>query len=87
MRLYSLLETNLDVDQFLKTMHRYIHLGVHIKGYMSKKYGRFQREIVEVAEFYVDKDNKACTNVLSIQMQFQSIFDSNNLFILSNMTC
>lgn len=64
MRLYSLLETNLDVEQFLKTMHRYIHLGVHIKGYMSKKYGRFQREIVEVAEFYVDKDNKACTNVL-----------------------
>lgn len=25
MRLYSLLETNLDVEQFLKTIHRYIH--------------------------------------------------------------
>ena len=64
MRLYSLLETNLDVEQFLKTIHRYIHLGIHVKGYMSKQYGRFQREIVEVAEFYVDKDNEAKTNVL-----------------------
>ena len=64
MRLYSLLETNLDVEQFLKTIHRYIHLGVHVKGYMSKKYGRFQREIVEVAEFYVDDDNEARCNVL-----------------------
>lgn len=64
MRLYSLLETNLDVEQFLKTMHRYIHLGIHVKGYMSKQYGRFQREIVEVAEFYVDKDNNAKTNIL-----------------------
>ena len=64
MRLYSLLETNLDVDQFLKSMHRYIHLGVHVKGYMSKQYGRFQREIVEVAEFYVDDDNVARTNII-----------------------
>ena len=64
MRLYSLLETNLDVDQFLKTIHRYIHLGVHVKGYMSKKYGRFQREIVEVCEFYVSDDNEAKCNIL-----------------------
>ena len=64
MRLYSLLESNQEVDQFLRGMHRYIHLGVHVKGYMSKKYGRFQREIVEVCEFYVDDDNNAKTNVL-----------------------
>ncbi len=64
MRLYSLLESNQEVDQFLRGMHRYIHLGVHVKGYMSKKYGRFQREIVEVCEFYVDEDNNAKTNVL-----------------------
>ena len=64
MRLYSLLETNLDVDQFLKSIHRYIHLGVHVKGYMSQKYGRFQREIVEVAEFYVDDNNNPRTNIL-----------------------
>lgn len=64
MRLYSLLETNLDADQFLRSIHRYIHLGVHVKGYMSKRHGRFQREIVEVAEFYVDSDNNPRTNVL-----------------------
>ena len=31
---------------------------------MSKALGRFQREIVEVVEFYVDKDNVARTNVM-----------------------
>ena len=64
MRMYSLLETNLDIDQFLKSMHRYIHLGIHVKGYMSKQYGRFQREIVEVTEFYVDDDNVAQSNTI-----------------------
>jgi len=64
MRMYSLLESNLDIDQFLKSIHRYVHLGVHVKGYMSKKHGRFQREIVEVCEFYVDKDNEAKSNIL-----------------------
>ena len=67
MRMYSLLETNLDIDQFLKSIHRYVHLGVHVKGYMSKKYGRFQREIVEVVEFFVDKNNEAKTNVLYVK--------------------
>ena len=31
---------------------------------MSKELGRFQREIVEVCEFYVDKNNEAKTNVM-----------------------
>jgi pilus assembly protein CpaF len=30
-RMYSLLETNIDVEQFLKTIYRYIQLGVHIR--------------------------------------------------------
>lgn len=64
MRMYSLLETNLDIDQFLKSIHRYVQLGVHVKGYFSKELNRFQREIVEVVEFYVDDNNQACTNVL-----------------------
>jgi pilus assembly protein CpaF len=64
MRMYSLLETNLDVDQFLKSIHRYVQIAVHVKGYMSKKYNRFQREIVEVCEFYVDDKNEPKTNVL-----------------------
>lgn len=64
MRMYSLLETNLDIDQFLKSIHRYVQLGVHVRGYMSKELGRFQREIVEVVEFYVDDDNNAKTNII-----------------------
>ena len=64
MRMYSLLETNQDIDQFLKSIHRYVQLAVHVKGYMSKELGRFQREIVEVCEFYVDDDNIACSNVI-----------------------
>lgn len=65
MRLYSLLETSQDIDQFVKSMHRYIQLGIHVKGFFSKKYNRFQREITQVVEFYVDdKENKAATNIL-----------------------
>ena len=65
MRLYSLLESSQDIDQFVASMHRYIQLGIHIKGFFSKKYNRFQREITQVVEFYVDDtDNKAKVNVL-----------------------
>lgn len=65
MRLYSLLESSQDIDQFVKGMHRYIQLGIHVKGFFSKKYNRFQREITQVVEFYVDDDtNEAKANVL-----------------------
>ena len=64
MRMYSLLETNQDIDQFLKSIHRYVQLAIHVKGYMSKELGRFQREIVEVCEFYVDDENYAGSNVI-----------------------
>jgi pilus assembly protein CpaF len=57
-RLYSLMETDLDVAQFLNTIYRYIQIGVHIKAYYSKQYGNFHREVDEVCEFYVDDDNK-----------------------------
>ena len=63
-RLYSLLESNLDQDQFLKSIHRYVQLGVHIKGYYSKELQRFHREVAEVVEFYVTDDNKAESKVL-----------------------
>ena len=56
-RMYSLLESNIEIDQFLKTIHRYVQLGVHIKGYYSTKYKRFHREVSEVVEFYVTEDN------------------------------
>ena len=64
MRMYSLLESNQEVDQFLSTIHRYVQIGVYVKGYMSKELGRFQREIFEICEFYVDEDNKAQTNII-----------------------
>lgn len=65
MRLYSLLESSQDIDQFVKGMHRYIQLGIHVKGFYSKKFNRFQREITQVVEFYVDDvTNEAKVNVL-----------------------
>ena len=63
-RMYSLMESELDVDQFLNTIYRYVQLGVHIKAYYSKKYGKFHREIDEITEFYVDDDNKPVYNIL-----------------------
>ena len=63
-RMYSLLETNIEIDQFLKTIHRYVQLGVHIKGYYSAKYKRFHREVAEVVEFYVTEENEAKYNIL-----------------------
>ncbi len=64
MRMYSLLETNQEVEQFLATIHRYVQIGVYVKGYMSKELGRFQREIMEICEFYVDEENKPRVNTI-----------------------
>lgn len=64
MRMYSLLESSQDTDQFLSSVHRYVQLGIYVKGYMSPKHNRFQREILEICEFYVDDDNVAKTNII-----------------------
>ena len=63
-RMYSLFETNLDIEQFLKSIHRYVQLGVHIRGYQSIEQQRFVREVCEVCEFYVDEENNAKSNVI-----------------------
>ncbi len=63
-RMYSLLETNQDIDQFLKTIYRYIQLGVYVRGYQDKVTKRFVREIAEVTEFYVTENNEAKHNVI-----------------------
>jgi len=68
-RLYSLMETDLDVHQFLTTIYRYIQLGVHIKAFYSKEYGKFHRELDEVAEFYVDDNNEPQSRII-----YQKIF-------------
>ena len=58
-RMYSLLETNQDIEQFLKSIYRYVQIGVYIRGYQSKETKNFVREIAEVVEFHVTDDNKA----------------------------
>ena len=63
-RMYSLLETNQDIEQFLKSIYRYIQLGVYIRGYQDSKTKSFRREIAEVTEFYVDEDNNAVYNTI-----------------------
>lgn len=63
-RMYSLLETNQDIDQFLKSIYRYIQLGVYIRGYQDKVTKKFVREIAEVTEFYVTKENDAIYNTI-----------------------
>ena len=77
MRLYSLLENSQDIDQFLKSIHRYIQIGIHVKGYMSKELGRFQREIIEVVEFYVDENNEAKSNII-FKKSLDGKFSFNN---------
>jgi len=63
-RLYSLLESNIDLEQFLRSIHRYVQLGVHVKGYYSKERQKFHREIAEVTEFYVTEENEPKSNIL-----------------------
>lgn len=63
-RMYSLLETNQEIDQFLKSIYRYVQIGVYIRGYQDKVTKHFVREIAEVTEFFVTDDNEAKYNVL-----------------------
>lgn len=63
-RMYSLLETSQDIDQFLKSIYRYIQIGVYIRGYQDKVSKRFVREIAEVCEFYVTEENEAKYNII-----------------------
>ena len=65
MRMYALLEGSQDIEQYLSSIHRYVQIGIYVKGYFSKALNRFQREIMEICEFYVDDvTNKPMTNTL-----------------------
>ncbi len=65
MRMYALLEGSQDIEQYLSSIHRYVQIGIYVKGYYSKALGRFQREIMEVCEFYVDDEtNRPKSNML-----------------------
>ena len=57
-RMYSLLESNQDVEQFLKTIYRYVQIGVFVRGRYSGIEKRFVREIAGVCEFHITDDNK-----------------------------
>ena len=63
-RMYSLLETNQDIEQFLKSIYRYIQIGVYVRGYTEKETHHFHREIAEVTEFHVTEDNEAKYNTI-----------------------
>ncbi len=65
MRMYALLEGSQDIEQYLSSIHRYVQIGIYVKGYYSKALGRFQREIMEICEFYVDDEtNRPLSNML-----------------------
>ena len=65
MRMYALLEGSQDIEQYLSSIHRYVQIGIYVKGYFSKALGRFQREIMEICEFYVDDEtNRPMSNML-----------------------
>ena len=64
MRMYSLMESSQDIEQFLSSIHRYVQIGVYVKGYFSNELNRFQREIFEVCEFYVNEKNHAKKNII-----------------------
>jgi len=76
-RMYSLLETNQDIEQFLKSIYRYIQIGVCIRAYQDKVTKKFVREISEVTEFYVTKDNEAKYNNLYKKMPDGKIIRNN----------
>ena len=63
-RMYSLLETNQDIEQFLKTIHRYVQIGIYVRGYTDKQTHKFVREIGEVTEFFVTENNEAKSNTI-----------------------
>ena len=63
-RLYSLLESNIDVEQFMTTIYRYIQIGIHVRARYDKVTGKFMREVCEVCEFYVDEKNKPAYNII-----------------------
>ena len=59
-----MLESNIDVEQFLKTIYRYIQIGILVRGRYSPVEKRFVREVAEVTEFYVDENNEIGTNTI-----------------------
>lgn len=76
-RMYSLLETDQNIEQFLKSIYRYIQLGIYIRGYQDRTSKKFVREIAEVTEFFVTDDNEARYNTLYKKTQDGKVYRKN----------
>lgn len=76
-RMYSLLETSQEIEQFLATIHRYVQLGIYVRGYTDKNTHNFVREIAEVTEFYVTEDNKPESNTIYRKTAAGSVIRNN----------
>ena len=59
-----MIENSQDIEQFLRSIYRYVQLGVLVRGRQDKETKRFVREIGEVTEFYVTEDNEPKYNVI-----------------------
>lgn len=76
-RMYSLLETNQDIEQFLKSIYRYVQIGIYVRGYQDRATKQFRREIAGVVEFYVTSDNEAKYNILYKKLTSGRIITNN----------
>ncbi len=82
-RMYSLLETNQDIEQFLKSIYRYIQIGVYIRGFQDKNTKKFVREIAEVVEFYVNEENEAiCNTIYKKSMEGRTIRHNPSKYLI-----
>jgi len=82
-RMYSLLESNIDVEQFLKTIYRYVQIGVFVRGRYKPEEKRFVREIAGVCEFHVTDDEKAeFTNIYLKNVQGEETFTQPSKYLL-----
>ena len=82
-RMYSLLESNIDVEQFLKTIYRYVQIGVFVRGRYKPEEKRFVREIAGVCEFHVTDDERAeFTNIYLKNVQGEETFTQPSKYLL-----
>lgn len=76
-RMYSLMETNQDIDQFLKSIHRYVQLGIYVRAFQDRESKSLKREIAGVVEFYVNNENEAKHNVLYKKLTSGKVIRNN----------
>ena len=82
-RMYSLLESNIDVEQFLKTIYRYVQVGIFCRGRYKPSEKRFVREIAGLCEFHVTDDEKAeFTNIYLKTVQGEETFQQPSKYLL-----